>query len=175
VKKTSHPLAELAREAITKYITGGETISPPVAFPKEFLNKKAGVFVSIHSNGNLRGCIGTYGPTKANVAEETIANAISAAAEDIRFEPITAAELPVLNYDIYVLDEPVLIKDISELDVNKYGIIVAGLLSGKRGLLLPGLEGIESVEEQIYIAAQKAGIDLKKEKISIYRFTADKY
>lgn len=175
MKKSNHPLTALAREAVDKYIAGGETISPPVAFPKEYLKSRAGVFVSIHKNGNLRGCVGTYGPTKDNIANETIANAISAATQDLRFDPVTVSDLPTLDYDVYVLDEPVLIKDISELDIKKYGIVVIGLRSNKRGLLLPDLEGIESVEEQIYIASQKAGIDLEKEKISIYRFTTQRY
>ncbi|MCX6758875.1 MAG: AmmeMemoRadiSam system protein A [Candidatus Nealsonbacteria bacterium] len=175
MKNSDHPLVILAKEAIEKYISQGKTISPPESFPKNFLAQKAGVFVSINNNGDLRGCIGTYAPTKENIAYETIANAISASSQDTRFGPITVDELPSLDYDVYVLEEPRLIADLSELDVKKYGIVVVAEGSPKCGLLLPNLEGIKTIEEQINIASKKGGIDPKKEKIAIYRFTAEKY
>jgi hypothetical protein len=175
VKNSNHPLVLLARKATEKFIREEKIIAPSASVSREFLNRKAGVFVSISNCRRLRGCIGTYAAAKENIALETIANAVSAASQDARFEPITENELPMLDYDVYVLDEPRLINDISELDVKKYGIIVADNASKKCGLLLPDLEGVKTVEEQIHIASQKAGIDLKKEKISIYRFTAEKY
>ena len=175
MEKSNHPLVTLAKNAAETYISGGEIISPPSAFPKEWLQKKAGVFVSIHNKENLRACIGTYQPAKENIALETITNAISAASSDARFDPITKEELPSLAYEVYVLGSPEKVNDIAELDVKKYGILVGCAESGKSGLLLPNLKGIKSVEEQIYIAAQKGGIDLNKEKIVIYKFRADKY
>jgi AmmeMemoRadiSam system protein A len=174
VKNSDHPLVSLAKKAVEKYISAGVTVSPSKAIPESFMTKKAGVFVSISNNGNLRGCIGTYAPARENIASETIGNAISAATQDTRFDPITKEELPSLDYDIYILNEPQPIKDISELDVKKYGIVVVGNDSRKRGLLLPNLEGVKTVDEQIGIAAQKAGINPNSEEISIYRFTAEK-
>jgi AmmeMemoRadiSam system protein A len=175
VQNSIHPLVKLAKNAVEKFVSEGEIISPSSALPKELLEKKAGVFVSIRNSGNLRACIGTYLPTKKNIAIETIANAVSAASNDMRFEPITKKELPSLDYEVYVLGSPERIKDAAELDVKKYGILVESAESRKCGLLLPNLEGIKSIEEQISIAARKGGIDLGKEKIIIYRFTADKY
>lgn len=170
-----HPLVKLAKDTVEAYVSRKESVSPPSSFPKEWLEKKTGVFVSIHNAGNLRACIGTYFPTKENVALETIANAIAAASSDTRFEPITEKELPSLEYEVYVLGSGQRIKDISELDVKVYGILVGGAETQKCGLLLPGIDGIKTPEDQISAAAQKGGIDLKKEKVIIFRFTAEKY
>ncbi|WP_303858169.1 AmmeMemoRadiSam system protein A [Aminicella lysinilytica] len=130
-------------------------------------NTRAGTFVSLHINGVLRGCIGTTGPTKASVGEEIIANAISAATRDPRFEPVTEAELPELEYSVDVLGEtePILSRD--ELDVKKYGVIVTR--GSRSGLLLPNLDGIRDVDQQIAIAKQKAGIG-ENEEVGLERF-----
>ena len=168
-----HPLVRLARLAVEKYIKEKEIISPPSDLPKEFLEKKAGVFVTIEKSGNLRACIGTYLPTKESIAEETIRNAIAAATEDWRFGPIQKEELPFLSYIVYTLSPPEPVKEIKELDPKKYGIVVRSGL--KTGLLLPDLEGVDTIEKQILIACQKAGIEPAKEKLSLYRFTAQKY
>lgn len=189
-------LASLAKQAVENYIKNRNIISPPENLPDEFLNRKAGTFVTIEKNDELRGCIGTYLPTKESIAEEIIANAIAAATEDYRFGPIQKKELSSLSYTVYILSEPELVKDIEELDPKKFGIIVKtrqifssknlggqaendvvfnGHLPYKSGLLLPDLEGIDTVEKQILIACQKGGIDPEKEKIVIYKFTVDKY
>ena len=149
---------------------------------------KAGTFVTIEKNGNLRGCIGTYLPTRKHIAEEIIYNSIAAATEDYRFGPVENEELPYLSYTVYILNEPELVKDIKELDPKKYGIIVKtvpisssgdvvfdGHFVAKTGLLLPDLEGIDTIEKQISIACQKGGIDPVREKILIYKFTVEKY
>jgi len=181
---------QLAKDAIKNYLEKGEIIKPPIGLSQEFLEKKSGVFVTINKNGQLRGCIGTYLPTRVNIAEEIIQNAIAAAAEDYRFGPIRKEELPYLSYIVYILGEPELIKDIIELDPQKYGIIVKttpiisagtenvvfnGYLPYKSGLLLPDLEGVDTVEEQISITCQKGEINPAKEKIIIYKFTVEKY
>lgn len=163
----------LAKMAVENYIKEGKVITPPKDAPGELLNKKAGVFVTITKNGDLRGCIGTYLPTKDNIAKEIISNAILAATEDDRFGSVKIEELPNLSYTVYILDKPEPIKNIDELDPQKYGIIVQ---SGfKSGLLLPGLEDIDSREKQIFYACQKAGIDPQVDPISIYKFKAQKY
>jgi len=118
--------------------------------PDELLNQRAGVFVSLHKAGRLRGCIGTIAPTTGSVANEIIRNAVSAGLSDTRFEPVSAPELPYLTYKVDILSAPEKIQGPGELDVKRYGVIVS---SGyKRGLLLPNLDGIETVEEQIAIA-----------------------
>ncbi len=183
-------LIEIAKSAVEKYIKEGETLAIPENIPKEFLEKKAGTFVTIEKGKELRGCIGTYLPTQENIVLEIINNAIAAATEDYRFNPITKEELSLLSYTVYILGEPELVANIGELDPKKYGIIVKtvpitssprsnvmfnGYHSSKTGLLLPDLEGVDTKEKQIFIACQKAGIDPEKEEISIYRFEAEKY
>ena len=168
-----HPLTQLAKKAVEEYIKNKEIIKPPRNFPKEFLTQKSGVFVTIENNNKLRGCIGTYLPTKNNIAEEVISNAISAATNDYRFLPIQEDELNKLSYIVYLLSPPKPVKDISELDPKKYGILVKSF--GKSGLLLPDLEGIDSTEKQIIIACHKAGIDPVTEPITIFKFSAKKY
>jgi len=182
-------LVDLAKKAVENYISESKIISPPSKLPEEFLNKKSGTFVTIKKNDELRGCIGTYLPTKKNIVKEVIDNAVAAATEDYRFGPIQKEELPYLSYTVYILSEPELVKDIKELDPKKFGIIVktASILSpdtdvvfnghmpSKSGLLLPDLEGINAIEKQISIACQKGEIDPVREKIIIYKFTVEKF
>ena len=185
-----NPLVNLAKLTVENYIREGKIITPAPDLPEEFLKRKAGTFVTIEKDGKLRGCIGTYLPTKENIAKEIISNAITAATEDYRFGPIQKEELPALSYTVYILNEPELVKNLKELDPKKYGIIVKtmpiafpnstdvvfnGHLVAKTGLLLPDLEGVDTIEKQISIACQKGGIDLAREKIFIYKFTVEKY
>jgi len=185
-----HELVKLAKSAVENYIKEGEIISSPDGLSEEFLKKRAGTFVTIMKNGNLRGCIGTYLPTKENIAREIISNAIAAATEDYRFGLVQEEELPYLSYTVYILSEPELVKDISKLNPKKFGIIVKtapitspnrtdvvfnGHYVSKSGLLLPDLEGIDTVDQQISIACQKGGINPEKEQILIYKFTVEKY
>jgi len=185
-----HPLISLVKLSVENYVGEGKIIPSAEDLPEEFLSRKAGTFVTIEKNGELRGCIGTYLPIKENIAEEIISNAIAAAAEDYRFGPIQREELPYLSYTVYILSEPELVKNIKELNPKKYGIIVKtmpiafskgtdvvfnGHFVAKTGLLLPDLEGVDTIEKQLSIACQKGGIDPTQEKILIYRFTVEKY
>ncbi len=169
-----NPYVFLAKSAVENFIRERKIISPSKNLPKEFFERKAGVFVTIEKNGELRGCIGTYLATKKNIAKEIIYNAIAASTEDYRFGPITEKELPYLSYTVYILSEPELIKDISELNPKKFGIIVK-TIQNKTGLLLPDLEGVETAKQQISIACQKGSIDISKEKILTYRFIVERY
>lgn len=123
-------------------------------------------------DGSLRGCIGTYVPTKENLAEEIRDNAIAAAVEDPRFLPVSTNELDDIKVSVDILSEPEEVSGINQLDPKKYGIIVAK--GYRRGLLLPDLEGIDTVQEQLKIARRKAGI-LDNEKITVYRFTVERF
>jgi len=163
-------LVRLAKETVESYVKEGKTPDP-----KELtleMRERAGVFVSIHKFGELRGCIGTFDPVKKNVAAETIANAISSATRDPRFPPVVPNELKDLNYSVDVLTSPELIESPDQLAPKKYGVIVkAGY---KQGLLLPDLEGVDSVDYQIDICRQKAGI-APDEPIKLYRFEVKRY
>ena len=167
------PHVLLAKSAVENCIKERKIIEPLKNLPKDFFTKKSGTFVTIEKEGRLRGCIGTYLPTRENIAEEIISNAIAAATEDYRFGPIQKEELPYLSYTVYILNKPEIVKDIKKLNPKKYGIIVKTFL--KSGLLLPDLEGIDTVEQQISIACQKGGINLEREKIIIYRFAVEKF
>ncbi len=163
-----HPLAKLAKTAVETFIAKGLTIKPPKNMPPEFLERKAGVFVTITKNGELRGCVGTYAPTQANVAQETINNAIEAATGDPRFEPVGKCDFKCLSYEVSLLEKPEPSVSAGNPDPKIYGIIVSGIQSKNRGLLLPGLKGIDTAEQQLVIACKKASIDPDKEK---FRFT----
>ena len=161
------PYVELAKETIEEYIKTGKVIDIPTDLPEELTNTQQATFVSIHKNNDLRGCIGTIYPTRENTAKEIISNAISASTRDPRFNPITEDELNSLEINVDVLTLPESIEDKSKLDPKKYGVIVS--TDTKRGVLLPDLEGVDSVEQQILIAKNKAGI-LPDEEIKLQRF-----
>jgi len=166
-----HPLVKLAKDTVEHYIRAGKVIDPPSS-PGLEPAEKAGVFVSIKKHGALRGCIGTFQPVTENIAAEIIHNAISAATQDPRFPPVDADELGELEYSVDVLSAPEKVKSMKELDPKKYGVIVKN--GDRKGLLLPDLEGVNTVEEQIGIAAMKAGI-YTDEKIELYRFSVKRY
>ena len=158
---------QLARKTIETYIRTGEKIKVPDGLPQEMYERRAGTFVSIKENGGLRGCIGTIQAVQASIAEEIINNAISAAVKDPRFYPIEPDELDKLTISVDVLGETEHIDSPDELDVKRYGVIVTK--GYKRGLLLPNLEGVDTVEEQIAIAKNKAGI-ADRENVELERF-----
>ena len=162
---------KLARRTIEKYVISGRKLRMPEDLPKkmpeEMLKRRAGAFVSIKKDGQLRGCIGTIQAVQDSLAEEIIENAVSAAVRDPRFSPIEPEELEYLVISVDVLGETEKISSPEELDTEKYGVIVTK--GRKRGLLLPNLEGIDTVEEQIAIAKQKAGIG-EHEAVELERF-----
>ena len=166
-REESDAYVKLARASLESYITRGKVLEIPGNLPEEMMKEKAGVFVSIHKHGKLRGCIGTIEPTRKCIAKEIIENAISASTRDPRFEPIRSEELKWLEINVDVLGKPEKIASKKELDVKRYGVIVS---SGyRRGLLLPDLEGVDSVDQQVAIAMQKGGIR-EGEKYTLERF-----
>jgi len=172
----SHPLVALARTTIERYVGEGRRINPPKELSRE-MERQAGAFVTIHRRGQLRGCIGTIQPTCDNVAEEVIQNAISAATRDPRFPPVRRDELEELDIKVDVLGEPEPVHSLEELDPKRYGLIVQSKRqSWKRGLLLPDLEGIDTVEKQVYWTRyHKAGIADPDEPVQMFRFEVMRY
>ena len=167
----SHPLVVLAQRAIERFIRDGVRIKVPHGLTAE-LQRPAGAFVTIRRHGTLRGCIGTIQPTCSTVAEEVIRNAISAATRDYRFRPVTADELESLDVKVDVLSEPEPVQSLDELDPQQYGLIVQSKSDPrKRGLLLPDLEGIDTVEDQVHWTRyHKAGITDPEEPVQMFRF-----
>lgn len=165
-----------ARTALEAHIRDGRTITPEEATGKldpdseeyrELYERAAGAFVSIHKDGRLRGCIGTISALENCIAAELVRNAISAATSDPRFDPIMPEELANLEYSVDILGTPEPISSPEELDVKRYGVIVSK--GFRRGLLLPDLDGVDTVEDQIEIARKKGGIG-EHEKYKLERF-----
>lgn len=166
-KEARDPFVRLAGQTIEEYVLHHRMPALPKDLPRELTDNRAGAFVSIHKQGRLRGCIGTILPTRRNLAEEIIHNAVSAASADPRFDPIRPDELKWLEIHVDVLGVPEAIDSEEQLDVRKYGVIVSR--GSRRGLLLPDLDGVDTVEQQIAIARRKAGIS-PDEKVTLQRF-----
>lgn len=165
--------AELARLTVETYVKTHKIPQSPENL--EGVNvKKAGAFVSIKTEENeLRGCIGTIFATENSVSDEIINNAISSCTRDPRFLPVTEEELEGLKYSVDILHPPEPVSSVDELDPKNYGIIVISE-TGKQGLLLPDLEGVDTVEQQITICQHKAGMG-RNERYSLRKFKVDRY
>jgi AmmeMemoRadiSam system protein A len=163
-------IVTLARRTIEEYVRSGAVPGRP-SLSDEALPPRAGAFVSIHEGGRLRGCIGTIRATQPTLADEVVHNAVEAATRDPRFPPVGADELDSLDIQVDVLHdaEPCVAAD---LDPSMYGVIVS--CDRRRGLLLPDLEGVDTVDEQIAIARRKAGI-AAHEKVRLERFKVDRH
>ncbi|MGD9580995.1 MAG: AmmeMemoRadiSam system protein A [Vampirovibrionia bacterium] len=172
VEKLSPPA--LARKTVENYIANNYKLNYDDYKIVGLEIEEAGVFVSIKlKNGDLRGCIGTIFPTRPTVEQEIIDNAISASTRDPRFNPIVTSELDNLVFSVDVMQKPEQITDVKELDCQRYGIIIKSE-DGRQALLLPALEGVDTVEQQIAITRRKGGIGMT-EPVHIYRFRADRY
>lgn len=166
-------LPALARRAVETFVRSGE-IYEPSDTATGLLGSRAPCFVSLKTlTGDLRGCIGTIEPAKDTLAEEIVANAISAATNDPRFEPVCEEELSNLRYSVDVLFpfEPA---TMDELDPTIFGVIVEDESGSRRGLLLPDIPGIVDAQQQVEIAARKAGI-ASSEPVKLYRFKVERY
>lgn len=166
-RKSESSLVRLARQALETYVREGKIIHAPQPLPEE-MRGRAGVFVSLKKHGELRGCIGTTGPTRDTLADEIIHNAINAGVNDPRFMEVEPGELEDLTYSVDVLTPAAKINSLDELDPKRYGIIVKK--GSRTGLLLPDLEGVDTVDRQISIAKQKAGIGPRETAVEIYKF-----
>jgi MEMO1 family protein len=169
-----HPYVQLAINAIDAFVRDFRVITPPGGLFERHpvLRGRAGVFVSLKKRGELRGCIGTIEPAHDNLAVEIIENAISAATKDPRFRPVVEEELPELFVSVDILATPERVAGHEDLDVRRYGLIVKA--GTRRGLLLPDIEGIASVDEQMAVARKKGGID-EQEPVELYRFQVERY
>ena len=158
----------LARDTVNSWVRDRKKPEIPENLPEEMLSKRAGVFVSIHKDGQLRGCIGTIQASRRNIAEEIMENAVSASTRDPRFSPVRPDELDVLEISVDVLGETEKIQSKDELDVKRYGVIVSK--GFRRGLLLPNLEGVDTVDQQVAIAMSKAGLSTREKNVDLERF-----
>ena len=158
----------LARATVNAWVEKRKRPALPDDLPAEMLNRRAGVFVSLHKDGRLRSCIGTIQATRKNIAEEIVENGISAATKDPRFSPVRPDELDGLEISVDVLAKPEKIESRDELDVRRYGVIVTK--GFRRGLLLPNLDGVDTVDQQVSIALRKAGLSEREKDFEMERF-----
>lgn len=165
-------ITDLARRAVEEYIVSGKEAEIVESELPEILKKEAGVFVTLKKAGKLRGCMGTFKAVQKNAAYEIISNAMTAAENDPRFPEVEKEELNEISISVDILSEPEAVRDKSELDPKKYGILVKG--GHQTGLLLPDLEGIETAEKQLSVAKRKAGLREDAE-VEIYRFTVSRF
>ncbi|BBE32040.1 hypothetical protein OSSY52_21810 [Tepiditoga spiralis] len=167
-----HPYVKWAIKVIENYIKNGIKINIDNNLPEELFIRKAGCFVTLHnSDGSLRGCIGTIEPVYENLAKEIRENAISAATTDPRFPAVSINELEDIQVTVDILSQLEYVEDTEELDPSYYGIVVES--GWRRGVLLPDLEGIDSIEKQIKVAKMKAGI-YGNEPLDIYKFSVER-
>ena len=167
------PCVALARLSVETFVNTGRPAELPGDVPAELLSQRAGAFVSLHERGQLRGCIGTIAATCENVALEILQNGISACSQDPRFNPVRPDELDYLEYSVDVLGEAEPIDSPDQLDPARYGVIVTK--GWARGLLLPNLDGVDTVDVQLAIAKQKAGIPIDETNVQLERFEAVRY
>ena len=168
-----HPLVKLAKNAVELYVRDGKILEVREEELPAELKSRAGVFICLKIDGELRGCIGTFQPMEPTIARETVRNAVSAATCDPRFTCVRASELDSIEYSVDVLTPPERVNDRNELDPKRYGVIVQA--GGRRGLLLPDLEGVDTVDQQVGIAMRKAGIPsgsaVELSRFEVKRFT----
>lgn len=167
-----HPLVQLAKKAVELYVREGKILEVREDEIPPELKERAGVFICLKIDGTLRGCIGTFQPAESDMAHETVRNAISAATCDPRFTCVRAEELDVIEYTVDVLTPPEPVKERNELDPRRYGVIVQS--GARRGLLLPDLEGVDTVDFQVSIAMQKAGIP-QGAPVKLFKFEVKRY
>jgi len=168
-----HPYVKWAIKAIETYVLSEMKAQPSSDLPEDLFARTAACFVSLHTiSGELRGCIGTTEPVYKSLCEEILENAISAATKDPRFPPLSKNELDSIKVNVDILSSLEKTDSASSLNPKIYGVIVKS--GWKKGVLLPDLEGVDTVEQQLRIAKLKAGI-LGNEKIELYRFTVQRY
>jgi AmmeMemoRadiSam system protein A len=172
-RKDADPLVALARRAVESYVRERKVLEPgPLP---EVGQRRSGVFVSLHlPDGSLRGCIGTTEPTRPGIEEEIVGNAICAATRDPRFYALRPEELEGLDISVDVLGEAEEVSGMEELDPKRFGIIVR-TADGRQALLLPDLEGVDTVDQQVRITCRKGGIDPDKDEYRIFRFEVERH
>jgi AmmeMemoRadiSam system protein A len=166
-----HPLVKLAIHSVEHFIKTGKALPCPDPLPDD-LKQNSGTFVSIKKRGALRGCIGTMTPKYKNLTEEIIKNAVRAANEDPRFDPIEESELTSLTFSVDVLSPLEKIEDLKGHDIKQYGLVVRG--EGKQGVLLPDLDIIKSPEQQLKVCLKKGGFK-PTDSYELFRFEVKRF
>lgn len=167
------PLVALARKAIEAYVCDRTVIRAETSGGDG--PRRAGAFVSLHlSDGSLRGCMGTTEPQMGSVEEEVVANAITAATCDPRFYAVSPQELGDLDISVDVLGPAEEVNGLEDMDPKRFGMVVS-TLDGRKALLLPDLEGVDTADQQLRITCRKGSIDPDRDKYRLYRFEVERH
>jgi len=165
-------LPGLARRSVETALLKSREQPPSPA--GEYLNAQRGVFVTLRQrSGRLRGCVGTITAICPNIVAETWRSARLAALRDGRYASVTLAELTGLRFDVSVIHPATEVLSMTELDPGRYGVIVS-TADGRRGVLLPGIQEIQTPEQQLRSARGKGYIDLD-EPVTIEKFLVDHF
>ncbi len=167
-------LLNAARQTVESFVQTGKT--PSITTQDARLKEVEGAFVTLRKHGDLRGCIGHIIGQEALI--ETVRDmAVAAASQDPRFTPVTPAELKDIDIEISVLSQPRRVKDASEIQMGKHGVIVNR--GGHQGVFLPQVAeetGWSKEEFLSELCSQKAGLPpdaWKDPDTALYVFTAD--
>ena len=177
ISRGEDPYVLLARRAIVHWLERGEIMEPPPDLPAEMVQQRAGVFVTLFEKKpaggeEFRGCLGSIWPKRESIASEIISIAIASAQYDPRCEPVCLDEMDRIEITVSVLEEPLPIESRDELDPRVFGVVVNG--RGRQGVLLPDLSGVDTVEQQVEIAARKAGLEVGQIERT-FRFRVQKH
>ncbi|MFP4620546.1 MAG: AmmeMemoRadiSam system protein A [Bacteroidales bacterium] len=168
--------AKIAFDAILLYMKTGKKIFKDESEIPTALKLKLPCFVSIYSNGDLRGRKGSVEPKHNSLYNEIIENAVSSVEETNKTDPLKEEELDNITLTVDVLSNPKPVENKSFLKPGKHGIIIEDD-GGKKAFVLPETDGIETVEQQMQAARKKAGIDEKvpENELKLLNFTVTKY
>jgi len=164
--ETGRAALALAREAVERYVRTGLLVEPTLDLSWE-LRQASAAFVTLRARGRLRGCVGTVAPSRPDLAREIVASAVAAATLDFRFLPVRPDELPSLTYEVAIVDSLEAARGPEDLDPKTYGVVVEA--DGRRGVLLPDLDGVDRVEQQLAIAREKAELP-DNAAVTLHRF-----
>ncbi len=171
LEATGRAALALAREAVERYVRASVLAEPPAHLPQD-LRQRGGVFVTLRVGGRLRGCVGTLAPARPDAAREIVACAVAAASTDPRFPPVRPQELAGLAYEVDFVEPLEAVPGLTDLDPRTYGVLVEA--GGRRGVLLPDLDGVETAEHQVEIARAKAGLPAGV-AVQLYRFRVRRF
>jgi AmmeMemoRadiSam system protein A len=164
-------LLRLAREAIVGRVNG---IAPSPPEPNDVLARLGGVFVSLHKNGDLRGCIGRI---EANEPLGVVVPrcAVAACSSDPRFPAVSASELVELDIELSLLGALEPVAGPEDLEIGRHGLVVE--MGRYRGLLLPQVATERRWDRETFLAqtCDKAGLprDCWKQGAKVSRFEAE--
>ena len=164
-------LLQIARRAVRSHVLSRPFIPPQIESGN--LAESCGIFVSIHKEDALRGCIGNVYPASP-LYRSAAECAIAAAVGDPRFMPMMADELPGVHFEVSVLSPMQRVHDIHQIEIGTHGLSISK--KNARGLLLPQVAAMYGWDREQFLqeTCKKAGLkpDDWKDEATVQCFTA---